>query len=89
MPDELIPRVGAEVHHAPTSGDPHLIGGLASPEWSYRQHRRGNADRLYVGRVHRISGAEGERLRSDLAASVAELLIWAAEQQREQGDGAT
>jgi hypothetical protein len=88
MDDESTPRVGAEVHHAPTSGDPRPIDGFESSDWSYRQHRRGKADRQYVGRVRRIGGAEGERLRSNLAATIAELLMWAAEQQREQGDGA-
>lgn len=88
MGDESTPRVGAEVHLAPTSGDPRPIDGFEPPDWSYRQHRRGNADRQYVGRVIRIGGVEGERLRSNLAATIADLLVWATEQQREHGDGA-
>lgn len=81
MPDESALRVGAEVHHEPISGDPHRIEGFDAPDWSYGQRRRGNADRRYVGRVSRIGGAEGERLRVDLAAIVADMLAWAADQQ--------
>jgi hypothetical protein len=89
MGDESTPPVGAEVHRATTSGDPRPIDGFEPSDWSYRQHRRGKADRQYVGQVRRIGGAEGERMRRKLAGTIAELLMWAAEQEREQGGGAT
>lgn len=88
MPDESTLRVGAEVHHAPGSGDPDLSNGFEPPDWSYRQKRRGTTDRQYVGRIKKIGGAEGKRLRGDLAAIIADLLTWAADQERKQGDGA-
>jgi hypothetical protein len=89
MPDESTPRVDVEARHTADSGDPHRSHGFKSLDWSYGQKRRGNVDRRYVARVRWVGGAEGERLRGDLAATVAELLAWAADQQREHGEGAT
>lgn len=88
MPDESTLPVGAEAHQAAGSGDPHPNHGFEPPVWSYCQKRRGSAERRYVGRVARVGGAEGMRLRGDLAAVVADLLTWASDQEREQGDGA-
>lgn len=88
MPDESAPRVGVEVRSVSGSGDPCQIDNRQASDWSYRQSRRGNADRRYVGQVAFVGGTEGGRVRSDLAMVVADLLTWAADEQRKQGDRA-
>lgn len=61
--------------------------------WWYDQKRARGGDRRFHGHVTRVGGAEGERLRGELAAVVRDLLEWAAEQQSrdestEEGDAA-
>lgn len=49
--------------------------------WWYDQKRKRGGDRRFSGHINRIGGAEGERLRGELAAVIRDLLRWAAEQQ--------
>lgn len=49
--------------------------------WWYDQNRKRGGDRRFSGHINRIGGAEGERLRGELAAVIRDLLHWAAEQQ--------
>lgn len=65
-------------------------GGDAVPEtpsgqpvWHYDQRRHRAGNRRYYGHVVQIHGAEGRRLRGELAAVVDELLLWAATQQHD------
>lgn len=47
--------------------------------WWYHQKRRGGNIRDYSGRITYVGGAEGQRIRQDLTAVIAKLLIWATE----------
>ncbi|WP_235926359.1 hypothetical protein [Actinokineospora pegani] len=47
--------------------------------WRYDEKRRGKPDRFYFGTVTRVGGTQGERIRGNLAAVLAELLTWASE----------
>jgi len=49
--------------------------------WSYEQRFRGGR-RHFTGEVTYIGGAEGERIRGELAAAIADLLRWARQQAR-------
>lgn len=49
--------------------------------WSYRQRARGS-QRHFTGEVTYISGQEGERRRTELAAVLGKLLHWAAAEQQ-------
>lgn len=53
--------------------------GLVEPEFRYDQTWIRGKRRRYNGFVERVGGAEGERLREDLAAAIRDLLDWAAQ----------
>jgi hypothetical protein len=57
------------------------------PAWSYCQTGPRGTSRTYTGRVTYIGGAEGERLRRELAAVVRDLLQWAARRNRQPSEG--
>ncbi|KAA9159460.1 hypothetical protein FPZ12_020395 [Amycolatopsis acidicola] len=52
--------------------------------WIYRQSGHRTRSRRFVGTVIRVGGAEGRRLRRELASITADLLRWAAQQQRDE-----
>jgi hypothetical protein len=58
--------------------------GLVEPEFRYDQTWKRGKRRRYNGFVERIDGAEGDRLRGDLAAAVRDLLDWATQHTRDQ-----
>jgi hypothetical protein len=60
---------------------PDTIFGEA--EWWYYQRAQGKRgkDRRYTGRVQRIGGSAGEKIRAELAATIRDLLEWAKQQQ--------
>lgn len=51
--------------------------------WRHRVDRRGGGME-FTGQVTYVDGAEGERLRRELAAVTRELLTWAAERKRDR-----
>lgn len=61
--------------------------GSDQPVWWYDQRRKRGGDRRYSGHVNHVHGAEAERLRSELADVIRDLLDWAAQQQT--GDHST
>lgn len=68
--------------------------GLVEPEFRYDQTWKRGKRRHYSGFVERVGGADGERLREDLAAALRDLLDWAfqhtetlAEQDDDPGGG--
>ncbi|MEV0049041.1 hypothetical protein AB0H34_00910 [Saccharopolyspora shandongensis] len=60
--------------------------GTDQPFWRYDQKRTRGDDHRFTGRVTRVGGAEGERLRGELADVIGDLLRWARSQER-CGDG--
>ncbi|XVV04506.1 hypothetical protein ACQPW3_03555 [Actinosynnema sp. CA-248983] len=74
------------------SGDDRAESVTGDTGWRYDEKRRGKPDRIYSGTVTRVGGAEGERIRGNLAAVLAELLTWAGERDgqdsREEGKAA-
>jgi len=101
MPPDHTPARGGEPARDPNTADQ---GELApedhqrnledplgeQPTWSYCQTGPRRISRTYTGHVTYIGGAEGERLRRELAAVVRDLLEWAAQrdpQPSEGGDG--
>ncbi|KAA9163207.1 hypothetical protein FPZ12_009375 [Amycolatopsis acidicola] len=52
------------------------------PAWTYRQSGHRTRSRRFVGTAIRVGGAEGRRLRRELASITADLLRWAAQQQQ-------
>ncbi len=58
--------------------------GSVEPKWRYDQTWSRGKRRRYNGYVDRIDGAEGARLRENLAAAVRDLLDWAAHQAAQQ-----
>ncbi|WP_157368125.1 hypothetical protein [Alloactinosynnema sp. L-07] len=62
--------------------------GLDQPVWWYIQNRNRGDRRKYSGRINRISGPESERVRSELAEVIGELLEWAARRTGSQSDNA-
>ncbi|MDX8028812.1 hypothetical protein SK803_01255 [Lentzea sp. BCCO 10_0856] len=63
-----------------TSGEIRPESVTSDTGWRYDQKRRGKPDRSFSGTVTHVGEAEGERIRGDLAAALAELLTWAGEQ---------
>lgn len=55
-------------------------------ERQYNQTRNRTKNWTYSGHVRYVSGAEGDRLRGELAAVIRDLLYWAATQRAEQAD---
>ncbi|MFC3898154.1 hypothetical protein ACFOWZ_42360 [Lentzea rhizosphaerae] len=55
-------------------------------ERQYNQIRNRTKNWAFSGHVHYVSGAEGDRLRGELAAVIRDLLDWAATQRAEQAD---
>lgn len=53
------------------------------PVWCYDQpaKNRHGKHRIYIGRVNRMGGTEGKRIRRELAATIYDLLVWAKQQQ--------
>ena len=49
--------------------------------WWYDQAKLDGGSRRFAGHVNHVGGAEGERLRAELAAVIRDLLAWAAEQR--------
>jgi hypothetical protein len=62
------------------SGDDRPENVTNDTGWRYHQKRKGKTGRTYSGHVTRVGGAEGERIRGDLAAVLADLLTWASGQ---------
>lgn len=60
--------------------------GSDSHVWCYDQHSTRGRRRRFTGQVTRIGGAEGDRLRADLAAITYDLLDWAHQQQTQQAE---
>jgi hypothetical protein len=52
--------------------------------WRYYQGRKRGANRSFSGHATSVGGAEGERLRGELAAVIGELLDWAARQSHNE-----
>ena len=74
-PDRGLHRPHARDDAGPDRG---LDGGLVEPEFRYDQTWKRGKRRYYTGFVERVAGAEGERLREELAAVLRDLLDWAA-----------
>lgn len=60
--------------------------GADQAEWCYYETRKRGTQRRYTGQINTVSGPEGERVRSELAAVTRELLKWALE-HREKDAG--
>lgn len=58
-------------------------GGIGEEPWRYRVERR-SGGMEFTAHVTYVDGAEGERLRRELAAVTRELLVWAAERKRDR-----
>jgi len=58
-----------------------------SPAWSYCQTGPRRISRTYTGHVTYVDGAEGERLRRELAAIVRDLLEWASRRDTQPSEG--
>lgn len=79
------PRLHTAPSHPESTGDtpdnaPESVSDR--PVWWYDQHaKRGkHKHRRYIGHIKRVSGAEGERIRRELAATIYDLLVWAKQQ---------
>lgn len=55
-------------------------------ERQYNQIRNRTKNWTFSGHVRYVSGAEGDRLRGELAAVIRDLLDWAATQRADQAD---
>lgn len=55
-------------------------------EWWYDQRGKRGKNRRYIGYVTRIDGAEGDRIRGELAAIIRDLLNWAKQQTETESD---
>lgn len=69
-----------------------VISGESRPEtviddvvWRYHQKGGRRKDRSYSGYVTYVGGAEGERIRADLAAAIKDLLVWISERENRNG----
>ena len=62
----------------------HPETGSDETVWWYHQKRRGGKIRDYSGRITYVGGAEGQRIREDLAAVIAKLFKWATEHDLSQ-----
>lgn len=63
-------------------GDP--PGAISEePIWRYSQSRKRRSERHFSGHVGHVHGPQAERLRSELAGVLEELLDWAAQRQRD------
>jgi hypothetical protein len=60
--------------------------GSDQQEWQYNQTRSRTKNWTFSGHVRYVSGAEGDRLRGELAAVIRDLLDWASTQRAEQAD---
>ncbi|MFG3253675.1 hypothetical protein [Streptomyces sp. NPDC048172] len=49
----------------------------APTEWQHTSPEQGAVPRRFTGHVSYLTGAEGERLRADLALVLRDLLAWA------------
>lgn len=71
----------------PVSGmEPLCNNGSEHHEWHYNQIGNRTKSWAFSGHVRYVSGAEGDRLRGELAAVIRDLLDWAATQRAEQVD---
>lgn len=72
----------------PPVGDtkPLRDNGSEHNEWHYNQIGNRTKSWDFSGHVRYVSGAEGDRLRGELAAVIRDLLDWAATQHAEQVD---
>lgn len=59
------------------SGEQPLGTVTGDTDWRYHHKRRGRRDLTITGHITYVGGAEGERIRGRLAATLAELLEWA------------
>lgn len=57
------------------------------PVWSYCQTGPRRTSRTYTGHVTYVGGAEGKRLRRELAAVVRDLLEWASQRETRPQEG--
>lgn len=57
------------------------------PAWSYCQTGPRGTSRTYTGQVTYVGGAEGERLRRELATVVRDLLEWASRRDTHPSEG--
>ncbi|MGW4211715.1 hypothetical protein ACWEIJ_27240 [Lentzea sp. NPDC004789] len=72
----------------PPIGDTESLrdNGSRLNERQYNQIRNRTKNWTFSGHVRYVSGAEGDRLRGELAAVIRDLLDWAATQHAEQAD---
>jgi hypothetical protein len=88
---ERDPNAAGQAEPASEDHPDNLADTLGEPPaWSYCQTGPRGTSRTYTGHVTYVGGAEGERLRRELAAVVRDLLEWAARrdtQPSEGGDG--
>lgn len=80
VPFDRMPRP----RPVPDNDSEHLPETIfGEPEWWYYQRAQGKRgkDRRYTGRVQRISGSAGEKIRAELTAAIRDLLEWAKQQQ--------
>lgn len=80
QPDITAPPQQPPQHQVDTLPE----NGLVEPEFRYDQTWKRGKRRHYNGFVERVGGAEGERLREDLAAAVRDLLDWATQHAETQ-----
>jgi hypothetical protein len=74
---------GADVIHFSTSAEEQATKESSKDcrdqgVWRYHQRNARGRDLNYIGHATYIGGAEGERLRSELALVIRDLLDWAA-----------
>lgn len=81
------PTSAEVVPHAQPPRAPGTADGDAT--WCYEQSYRGGGRRHFTGDVSYVGGAEGQRLRAELAAVVADLLRWARQHQAAPNPGDT
>lgn len=72
----------------PPVGDTESLcdNGSSLHERQYNQIRNRTKNWTFSGHVRYVSGAEGDRLRGELAAVIRDLLDWAATRRAEQAD---
>ncbi|MFD5831655.1 hypothetical protein [Lentzea sp. NPDC060358] len=66
--------------------EPLCDNGSEHDEWHYNQIGNRTKSWAFSCHVRYVSGAEGDRLRGELAAVIRDLLDWAASQRADQAD---
>lgn len=65
----------------PGENSQRFLGVDADSTWRYEHHVRGGGCHRFIGEVTYVGGTEGDRLRKELAAVIADLLQWAKQDQ--------